>query len=229
MKLGIMQPYFFPYIGYFQLMNYVDKYVIYDDVNFINKGWINRNRMLLNGTDFRFNLLLLGASQNKLINEISVDNNQTKLLKTIETAYKKACYFQDVFPIIESIINCKDKNLAQYIGNSIMQISKYLQMNTEFIYSSGIEKNNSLKAQAKIIHICSLLGATEYVNSIGATELYDKDTFKQNEIELFFLKTDTIQYKQFKNEFVPNLSILDVLMFNSVEEVKGMLNKFKLI
>ena len=229
MKLGIMQPYFLPYIGYFQLMNYVDKYVIYDDVNFINKGWINRNKILLNGTDFRFNLLLLGASQNKLINEISVDDNQTKLLKTIEIAYKKTYYFQDVFPIIESIVNYKDNNLAQYIGNSIEQISKYLQMNTEFIYSSNIEKNNSLKAQAKIIHICSLLGATEYVNSIGAKDLYDKYIFKQNGIELFFLKTGTIQYKQFKNEFVPNLSILDVLMFNSVEEVRGILNKFELV
>jgi hypothetical protein len=230
MKLGIMQPYFFPYIGYFQLINAVDKYVIYDDVNWINRGWINRNRLLLNGKDFMFNIIVLGASQNKLINEITVEANQSKLLKTIETAYKKAPFYVTVFPLIKSIIDFENKNLARYLGDSLIQIANYLDMTTEFIYSSDIKgKKSSLKGQDKILDICKVLGATEYSNAIGGQELYDKVEFEQNGIKLSFLKTHPIEYKQFKNEFVPNLSILDVLMFNSVEEIKGMMRMYELV
>jgi hypothetical protein len=230
MKIGIMQPYFLPYIGYFQLINAVDNYVIYDDVNFIKGGWINRNRLLLNGTDFMFNLILVGASPNKLINEIKVSDNQVKLLKTVETVYKKAPFFADVFPMIEHILNYEDKNLGHFIGNSFIQIANYLDFNTELIYSSDIkEKNSSLKAQAKVINICSVLGTTEYFNAIGGMELYNKVDFDNKNIKLRFLKTNTIEYKQFKNEFVPNLSILDVMMFNSVEEINVMLDKYELI
>ncbi|GHT33461.1 hypothetical protein AGMMS49574_19190 [Bacteroidia bacterium] len=230
MKLGIMQPYFLPYIGYFQLVNAVDKYVIYDDVNYIKGGWINRNRLLLNGKDFMFNLLLSGASPNKLINETFVADNQTKLLRTIEIAYKKAPFFSVVFPIMEAVLNCENKNLGKFIGNSIIQIANYLNFNTEFIYSSNIkDKNTSLKSQAKVINICSVLGATEYFNAIGGMALYNKTDFEENKIKLSFLKTNSIEYKQVKNQFIPNLSILDVMMFNPVDTIKNMLDDFELL
>ena len=229
MKLGIMQPYFLPYIGYFQLINAVDKYVIYDDVNYIKGGWINRNKLLLNGKDFMFNLILCGASPNKLINEITINENQTNFLRTIQSAYGKALYFNNVFALMERIFEFEDKNLGKFIGNSLIQIAGYLKFNTEFIYSSEINKDNSLKSQDKVIHLCKILGATEYINAIGGQELYSKEIFQQNNIELKFLKTEITKYKQFKNEFVPYLSILDVMMFNSVEEINEMLDKYELI
>jgi len=229
MKLGIMQPYFLPYIGYFQLIKAVDKYVIYDDVNYINKGWINRNNILLNGQKYLFTLSLLGASQNKLINEIFVEENQSKLLKTLETAYKKAPYFENIFPVIQNIFDYENKNLGKFVGNSIIQIADYLNIKTDFIYSSEIKKEDSLKGQEKILYICKTFNATNYINAIGGQELYDKEIFKQNNIELNFLQTQIVDYKQFKNDFVPYLSSLDVLMFNSVEEIGKMLDKFELV
>ena len=229
MKLGIMQPYFLPYIGYFQLIKAVDKYVIYDDVNFIKKGWINRNNFLFNGQSFMFTLTLLKASQNKLINEIFVLEDQSKLLKTIRIAYQKAPQFLSVFPVVENIFGYEDKNLARYVGNSLIQIADYLQLNTEFIYSSDIEKDHSLKAQDKILNLCEMMRTTEYINAIGGMELYSKELFEGNNIKLSFLKTQSAEYKQFGNSFVPNLSILDVLMFNSVEETNKLLEQYNLI
>ena len=230
MKLGIMQPYFLPYIGYFQLIKAVDKYVIYDDVNYIKGGWINRNNILLDGKSFLFNLILSGASPNKLINEIFVSGNQSKLLKTIKQAYQKAPYFSSVFPLMEKIIDFKEKNLALYNGNSIMQIADYLQFDTEFIYSSEIkEKNDSLRGQDKILNICGVMRATKYINAIGGRELYDKSEFQKMKVDLFFLKPNPSQYRQFNNEFIPYLSMLDVLMFNSVAETNELLDKFELI
>ena len=229
MKLAIMQPYFIPYIGYFQLIKAADTFLIYDDVQFIKGGWINRNYMLLNGSKFMFNLILKGASANKLINEISVQPNQNKLLKTIYHSYNKAPYFESAFPVIENILNYEDKNLAKFIGNSIITICNYSEIDTKIIYSSALEKNNELKAQEKIIHICKLLDADTYINAIGGKELYDKETFKQAYIDLKFIKNNSTPYTQFKNEFIPWLSILDVMMFNSVEEINKMLDDYELI
>ncbi|MGE4457316.1 MAG: WbqC family protein [Arcobacteraceae bacterium] len=229
MTLAIMQPYLFPYIGYWQLINSVDTFVIFDDVNFIKKGYINRNSILVGGKSQQITLELIGASQNKLINEIEVGNNSQKLLKTIEMAYKKAPYFYDVFPMIEDILNNKEKNLAKFIGYSLEHISNYLKLNTKFIYSSDIEKESSLKAQDKIIDICKKLEATDYINAIGGQELYNKEKFQGKNMELNFLKTELTEYKQFKNDFIPYLSIIDILMFNSVTEVKLMLCKYDLV
>ena len=229
MKIGIMQPYFLPYIGYFQLMKAVDKYVIADDLNYIKQGWINRNKLLLNGNEFMFNLAAIGASQNKLINEIVVADDQSKLLRTIEVHYRKAPFFTDVFPLMEKIIQHKDKNLARYIGNSLMMFADYLKFGTEFTYMSNLERDSSLKAQEMVIDVCTVVNATEYINAIGGMELYDKETFRKNGIVLFFLKTKQIEYKQFNNLFVPNLSMLDVLMFNSVETTNKLLEQYELI
>ena len=230
MKLAIMQPYFLPYLGYFQLIKAVDKYLIYDDVNFIKRGWINRNNMLINGQRFLFTLPLCGASQNKLINEIYLSNDRSTLLKTIYNSYKKAPYFSTIFSMVEQILGYEDKNLANFVGNSIIQISNYLQLDTEFLYSSDIkEKNNLLKGQEKVLNICAAMGASEYINSIGGADLYSKEQFEECNIKLSFIKTQLIEYKQFNNQFVPDLSILDVLMFNSVEQTNELLNKYEFV
>ena len=229
MKLAIMQPYLFPYTGYWQLINAVDTFVIFDDVNFIKKGYINRNSILLNGKPHIFTLELIGASQNKLINEIEIGGNSRKILKTIEMSYKKSPYFYMVFPIIKDILDNKEKNLAKFIGHSLEKISNYLEMDTKFIYSSDIRKNNSLKAQDKILEIASLLKSTDYINAIDGQKFYDKERFSQENIQLNFLDTEITEYKQFENEFESHLSIVDILMFNSIEDIKNILSKFKLI
>jgi hypothetical protein len=229
MKLGIMQPYFLPYIGYFQLIKAVEKYVIYDDVNFIKGGWINRNRILLNGNTFMINVPMQAASPFKKINEIQVGAYKEKVLQTIIQAYRKSPYFNYVFPLISDIIKFDSDNLALFITNSIIKISEYLQLNTEFVLSSEIKKNNDLKAQDKVLTICKIIGATEYYNSIGGQELYNKDQFAKNNIELKFLNPVLTEYHQFRNEFIPWLSILDVIMFNSIDEVNNMLDKYEIL
>jgi hypothetical protein len=229
MKLGIMQPYFLPYIGYWQLLNAVDTYVIYDDVAYIKQGWVNRNRMLVNGKDFLFSLPLIDASSFKNINQIDIMAANPKLLKTIEQAYAKAPYFKQVFPLVISIVNHADRNLAGYVTNSIGSVADYLQIRTKILVSSDIDKDNDLKGQEKVLHICEKLGATRYYNAVGGQELYSKEEFAWKNISLMFLKTNPITYKQFKNEFVPGLSILDVMMFNSVEEIQGLLNQYELL
>lgn len=232
MKVAIMQPYFFPYIGYFQLIQAVDVFVIYDDVNFINKGWINRNNILVNGKGFLFSIPLQEASQNKVINQINIEGNSNwkkSLLKTITLSYKKAPFFAEVFPIIEKIIEQKETNTAKFITYSLREICNFLRIETSIVISSVIEKNNNLKGQDKIIEICKKLKATNYINAVGGVALYDKDVFLKDDISLIFIKSNPIIYSQFKNEFIPWLSIIDVMMFNSVEEIKNMLNKFELI
>ncbi|MGE4518381.1 MAG: WbqC family protein [Desulfobacteraceae bacterium] len=229
MKVGIMQPYFFPYLGYWQLINSVDVFIIYDDVNFIKQGWINRNYILNYDKKFLFTLQLEGSSSFKLINEINIGNNNTKLIKTLTQFYNKAFYFNDVISLLEKIILNKEKNLGIYLEYLIKEICRYLKIETEILISSKIEKNNSLKGQDKVIEICKLLNASCYINPLGGQQLYDKKIFAYNNIDLYFLQTNQIEYKQFTNEFIPSLSIIDILMFNSVEEIKNHLTQFVLL
>lgn len=232
MKVGIMQPYFFPYIGYWQLINAVDKYVIYDDVNYIKGGWINRNRILIEGEPKYFNIQLIGASPNKKINEICV-NRDTRLinksLRIIDAAYKKAPFYKEVFPLIKKILQSREENLALYLGNSIQVICEYLNITTEIIYSSGLEKDCSLKGEMKVLEICKILGATEYYNAFGGQSLYSYLNFRNNAITLKFVKTNDIMYRQYNYECEKNLSIIDVLMFNSKEKVCQLLHEFDVV
>lgn len=217
-----------PYIGYFQLMRAVDKYVIYDDVNYIKGGWINRNNILINSEKRLFTISLDGASPNKKINEIIIKDDFTKFLRSLELSYHKAPYFEQGISLLRDIIKFEDKNLSLFIGNSFRTISNYLDFNTEFLYSSKIEKDNELRAEKKVISICKSLGANEYYNAIGGKELYSKENFETNGLKLHFLKTNQIEYKQFGNVFVPNLSIIDILMFNSKAEINQFLDNYTL-
>ena len=230
MKVGVMQPYFLPYIGYFQLVKYVDKFVFADDMNFIKNGWVNRNFLLLNGKPFLFHLQIIGASQNLWIRSIEVAPNQYKLLKTIEINYRKAPFFNKVFPLMEEIIGYQAINLARFTGNSLTKIAEYLQFDTNFEYEGdNIQSEHFLKCQERLIANCKLFGATEYINAIGGIDLYSREDFKKSGIDLYFIKTRPIEYKQYHHPFVPNLSILDVLMFNSVEQTNELLLQFDLI
>jgi len=229
MKIAVMQPYLFAYIGYWQLINAVDIFVIYDDVNFIKQGYINRNNILQNQKAHLFTLELIGASPNKKISEINIGGNSNKLLRTITQNYSKAPFYKNVFPVLENILNNEEKELSKFVGCSLVKIAKYLNINTKFLYSSDIKNDKTLKAQDRLIEMSTILNATGYINSIGGIELYDKEVFSQNNINLQFLKSSEILYKQFNNEFVANLSIVDILMFNSTDNIKNMLTQFELI
>lgn len=224
-----MQPYFFPYIGYFQLMKAVDTFVIYDDVNFIKQGWINRNRILVNGSDFMFNIMLKGASSFKKINEIEVAGNHQKSITTLEQSYRKAPYFSEAYPVISNILLNKETNLARYLSNSLSAITEYQGIQVSILISSEIEKDASLKGDDKVINICNQLKATNFINAIGGQELYSKEKFSENGLILNFIKTKPIVYKQFKDPFIPWLSIIDVMMFNSPEAINEMLNEYELV
>ncbi len=228
--VAIMQPYFFPYIGYFQLIHAADVFVVYDNIQYTKKGWINRNRILVNDKDEYISLPLTKSSDYIEVREkeLSADYEKQaiKLLRKIEGAYRKAPYFKVVYPLLEEIIYHKQRNLYDFLYNSIKEIVNYLNIETEIVVSSDIPIDHSLKAQDKVLDIVKTLRGTVYINPVGGIGLYDKDVFKHNGIDLVFHKARIISYPQFNNEHLPFLSIIDVLMFNSLNQIQVFLNEY---
>lgn len=230
-SLAIMQPYFFPYLGYFQMIHAVDKFVFYDDVSFINRGWINRNRILVNNNPSYITVQLRKASQNRLINEIEIGDNLQKIAKTIQLAYKKAPQFDEVWPLIEATLNEDVQFISELAIHSVQNISRFLGLETDFENSGTAYRDTKEmdRAEDRLIEICKRNQASQYINAIGGIELYNKDYFSKQNITLQFIKCNLTPYKQFNNDFVSGLSIIDVMMFNDIESCKEMLNKFELI
>lgn len=231
MKLGIMQPYFFPYLGYWQLIQAVDQYVIYDDVNY-KKGWMNRNRILIGGEPAYFNVPLLKASQNKKINEIEVNHDEGLVqqnLRKIQSAYGKAPYFREVYPLVYQVLTGNGRYLSEYLADSIKLICSYLNIQTDILISSDIPKNNTLKGQDRIFDICRVLRADIYYNAIGGQQLYSYQAFRENKIKLGFIKSYPVPYRQFSKEFISNLSILDIMMFNSSKKIQEMICSYEIL
>ena len=228
-----MQPYFFPYIGYFQLMNAVDEFVVYDNIEFTKKGWINRNRILVNGQDLFITLPLKKDSDYLDVRDRyladSWSSESVKMLNRIKESYRKAPQFEAVYPLVEKCIYFEDASLFNFILYSLNQVKEYLEIRTSFIVSSTIAIDHNLKAEKKVIAICKARNADSYVNPIGGIQLYIKDEFKNEGIDLNFLKANDFEYKQFNNEFVPWLSIIDVMMFNSKETIAKMLTQYGII
>jgi len=230
MKIGIMQPYFLPYIGYFQLMNVVDEFIIYDNIEFTKKGWINRNRILINGKDSFITLPLKKDSDYLDVKDRYLadtwENDRAKLLNKITESYRKAPNFKIAYDLVEKCILFDNKNLFYFILNSLNIIKQYLDIKTPFLVSSSLLINHDLKADKKVIEICKARKASGYLNPIGGVALYNKSEFKNVGIDLGFLKSDDFVYSQFNNEFIPWLSIIDVMMFNSKERIKEYLDSF---
>ena len=222
-----MQPYFFPYLGYFQLIRTVDAFVVYDDVNFINRGWINRNYILGNAEKQRITLPLLGASQNKLINQIEVGGPH-KILKSISHSYAKAPHFDAVYPLLEDILSQTEKNLAHFLDYQLRRICDHLGLSQQWYLSSSLAKDNGLRGQDKILSICEKLGATHYINVPGGKELYDQYSFEARGITLSFIQPKPTTYKQFTNDFIPSLSIIDAIMFNDKSQCEVLLDQYDL-
>jgi hypothetical protein len=232
LKVAIMQPYFFPYIGYFQLISAVDLFIVYDNIKYTKKGWINRNRMLQNGKDILFSLQLRSDSDYLDVceRELSAEFSRDRLLNQIKGAYQRAPYFAGSFPLVEKIIRYEDNNLFRFLHNSLNKICEHLDITTEIRVSSGIPINHDLKNQDKVLALCDAVGANTYINSIGGKELYSKEMFREKGLELKFIKSKPFEYQQFGGEFIPWLSMIDVMMFNPLDKIKaGISTNYELI
>lgn len=235
MRLGVMQPYIFPYIGYYQLINAVDKFVVYDDVNFIKQGWINRNQILLNGKALGFTIPLKDSSSFKHINEILLDDKsyplwRSKFYKTLEQAYKKAPQYQQVRPLLTQVFDdCENCTISDLTTRSLKAVCGYLDIKTVFETNPGKYQNNDLTAQDRIIDICRQEKASIYTNAIGGRSLYSFNDFKMQGFQLKFIEGVKSSYPQYTFDFVYGLSMIDVLMFNKIDDIKKMLNNFTLI
>lgn len=230
MTLAVMQPYLFPYLGYFQLVHAADTFVFYDDVNFIKNGWVNRNRILMNGAASYLTVQLRDASSFKKINEIRFTDNRPKLMKTVDQAYRKAPFYAAVRPVIEATMSLDTDNLSELAVHSVQEISSYLELSTRFqVSSEAYASSVGMERSDRILTLCKNNGATRYVNAPGGMELYDKMVFSNVGVELSFLRMQELSYRQFSHVFVPGLSMIDVLMFNDRESVRGMLDMYELI
>ena len=230
-KLAIMQPYFFPYLGYWQLIKAVDKFVIFDDVNYIMRGWVNRNQIRVQGETRYITVPLKDASQNRLISDINLHPDITwrgKLNKTIELNYKKSPFFSSVFPVLEKIITFPSESLTGYLCHQLQTLAEQLAIGTEFVHSEAYA-NKVLSGSERILDICKRENASTYINAPGGKSLYDPTIFASQGIELRFLKMRSIAYPQRGSTFLANLSIMDVLMENGFERTRDYLLEFDLV
>ena len=217
--LRYMQPYFLPYIGYFQLIAAVDAFIVYDNIKYTKKGWINRNRLLRNGAAVMFSLPLQKDSDFLDVRQryLAAEFDRGKFLNTIRGAYEHAPFFQTAMSMIREILEFNETNLFRFLHHSIVRTCKHLGIDTKIVTSSSLPIDHSLKSQDRVIALCEALGATTYLNPVGGTELYSEDDFARRKINLRFLRSKAIEYEQFGHAFVPWLSIVDVMMFNPPE------------
>lgn len=232
MKVAIMQPYFFPYIGYFQLMHAVDTFVIFDDVQFIKKGWIHRNQIVIDGEPHPFTLSIQKMSQNKLICEHEralAEETVVRQIKQLHHAYQKAPYFNEVMPVLERALSNPERNVAIYLAQSLQEVARYLQIDTRFLLTSELERDPTLRGQERVIDYCRQLGATHYINAINGRALYDEESFQHDGIALSFLQSDLPAYRQGTDTYLPYMSIIDCMMNCSAQHIHEMLHRYELV
>ncbi|WP_375570114.1 WbqC family protein [Seohaeicola saemankumensis] len=221
-----MQPYLLPYIGYFQLINHVDRFVVYDRIKYTKKGWINRNRMLRNGDPVTFTVPVRKDADHLDIYQRYVAESYVpgKLIGQIEGAYRGAPQFAVTMPVVHEILNYASKSLFDFLDHSLRLTCQHIGIKTPIVVSSAIEplpcrEASPLQGQDRVIGICTALGATDYVNPIGGLELYDAGAFAAHDVSLGFIRTTKVHYAQFVEPFQPSLSILDVMMFNDLDRI----------
>jgi hypothetical protein len=230
MIAAIMQPYFFPYIGYFQLMQAVDTFVLHDDVQYIKAGWINRNRILLNSSPSWLTLPVDKGSSLLRINERKYQLNEIGTVKKrLITIYSKAPQFVEIYPFICELLDQSNSNVAVFNSNLLMAVAHKLRITCSFLMSSSMGNPIHLRGEAKVIAMCQRIKANQYINPIGGIELYNGTPFSEAGVALSFLRPNTVLYKQFDSTPLPFLSIIDVLMFNSLEKAIKMLDDYCLV
>lgn len=228
MKLALMQPYLFPYIGYFQLIYAADIFLVYDDVAYIKQGYINRNSILTGNGVARFTVPVPGASSFKLISELSFSDDVRKVQQAIQQSYSKSRYFDQVYPLITDILQYPSREIADLCMYSYKIIFNYLGIEKKMMKTSELEYDRSLSARDRIFLLCEKFGADTYINVPGGRKLYSKDEFGERGIKLQFIDPEGIIYAQRGGDFVPNLSIIDILMNCSADEIAGLLKRHSL-
>ena len=229
-----MQPYLLPYLGYYQLVNAVDVFVFYDDVNFITKGYINRNAILAHGNILTFTVPLSKASQNVLIKDVAVHQKEyakwwAKFKKTLTQSYTSAPFFDGTMYLMENIFQDPSHSIAVLAEKSIRTISDYLDLSTDFKKSSELSYDRNAAGEKKILELCAIFDADTYINPIGGKELYTSKSFKKKDMDLLFLKSRAVTYPQETEKFIPSLSIIDVLMHNDKTEILKLIGAYDLI
>lgn len=227
-----MQPYFFPYMGYFQLIAASDVFVLHDDVQYIKAGWVNRNRILFNGESRMITFPVQKDAYDLPINARRyVDDNQARkdIINLIKQAYTKAPCYRQVFTLLEELLMFEDRNVARFNENLIGCIADFIGLGCKIITSSGMEKNDSLAGEPRVLDMCKRLGATHYTNPQGGQSLYDTAIFRSAGIDLRFLLMRPTPYTQRADGFVPYLSIIDALMELGPADIKSYLAEFDLV
>ena len=232
MFISIMQPYFFPYIGYFQLMASCDVFVVFDDVQYIQRGWVNRNRILVNGMPQWITLPVAKADHHLPINRrvyLLEDPLTRRVRRRIEGAYRDAPYFEETMKVVDEVFGCRDANVAAFNTHLLLRIADRLGITTPVRLASAVRKCSTLSGQELVVGICASLGASGYINPIGGIGLYQPDRFRQQGLNLRFLQPRATSYSQFGSPHVGSLSIIDVMMFNDVAATKRILSAYELI
>lgn len=227
-RLGVMQPYFFPYIGYWCLIQAVDTFVLYDDVQYIKSGYINRNTILSQGNRQRITLTIQQASSNKRINDLYVGENNSKIVKTIQQSYAKAPYFAQFFPVIQEIFACKSTNLADFLYSSIKNLMSYMNMDQPLLRSSEMSIPTGLDRVERLLYLCKATQSGIYINNESGRKLYAQEQFQKEHITLQFIHPIISEYAQLSKNFESHLSIIDLLMNLSVDELKHHLNDHRI-
>jgi hypothetical protein len=231
--VSMMQPYLFPYLGYFQLIDCSDVFVLGDDLQYVKASWINRNRVLVNGEPKLVTFSLRKGGQFDPINQrwLAADFPQEaeKFLKTLKLAYARAPYQNDVMALAHQILTYPERNLARFTEHSIRRICAYLQITTPIRIGSELGLPARMDKQERVIRIAQMLNAERYINPIGGMTLYCPSRFRAHGLSLRFLRMDDLSYPQLNQPFVPSLSIIDVLMFNSRSKTQALLKRFSLL
>jgi hypothetical protein len=229
--VAVMQPYLFPYLGYFQLVAASDVFVFYDDVDFIKRGWINRNKILINDSPHTFTVPCHNASQNETINDVVIHEGwrKDKLMKKIRMTYSNAPFFDDAFSIVERVISSSENLISRLAERSVRQVSDYLGLEVDFHRSSDLDVDSSMGRADRLIALTKHLGASTYVNMEGGTELYEKSYFSDQGVDLYFLTPHLPKYSQYTGDsFHPGLSIIDVMMNVEPSDIQAMLDEHEL-
>ena len=230
--VAIMQPYLFPYIGYFQLLTAADYFIVYDDVSYIKGGWINRNKLLVNGQPWMFTIPLDQPSPNRMICDIALQPRplwQPKFLRTVAQNYGKASQFAPIYALLEQIFTADAITIADLVRVSLSHFVAYLALPVTLVPTSAAYANSCLRAQDRVLDICRQEGASHYVNAQGGRNLYNTASFGSAGINLKFIKPYLPAYPQLgKQEFIAGLSIIDVLMNNDREAVRSLLQAYTL-
>lgn len=219
-----MQPYFFPYLGYFQLIHAVDEFVFLDDVTFIKKGWINRNRLALNGADWWFTVPLRGQSQHTLIRDVRIAPEEfrqwrRKFMLTLRHFYGKAAFYQTGTRLVEEVLATASDNMADLAKAAITACCRLLGITARLIFSSSVFPSNRLRGEERLIDVCKQAGASKYINPSGGLALYTKERFARHGLGLHFLCSESIAYQADMATHGMEFSILDSIMWCGPERV----------